>query len=201
MPSRHAGKSRPIEQLRLSIDCLPIATREAMLRGVHDAQRVIAGAYVDPQGGVCPMLAAHRAGGRTDLLAFARAWDRFTRAGRGARAASKRELAILVGQLQASLAGERGGDIDLAAAIAAHRELQRARGSEEHALQGTREPEPLPTEHPLPPDRLCARRGRRIRADRRGARTLSPAPRTRARHAAESAPTRRCPTVASSPRP
>ncbi len=37
---------------------------------------IIVGAYSDA-GGICPMLAAHRAGGRTDCIAFAKAWDRF----------------------------------------------------------------------------------------------------------------------------
>jgi len=85
-------------------------------------QRIIVGAYVDGEGGVCPMLAAHRRGGRTDLLSFARSWDRFTRAGRRARGATERERSILVGQLQASLAGE--ARVDLAGAISEHRELR-----------------------------------------------------------------------------
>ena len=55
------------------------ATREAMLAGVRASSAIIVGAYVDGEGGVCPMLAAHRRGGRTDFLSFARAWDRFTR--------------------------------------------------------------------------------------------------------------------------
>ena len=49
-----------------------------MLRGI-DSNRIIVGAYVDPSsGGICPMLAAHRNGGRTDVAAFARAWDEYT---------------------------------------------------------------------------------------------------------------------------
>ena len=35
-----------------------------MLEGM-DANRIIVGAYTDRQGGICPMLAAHRHGGRT----------------------------------------------------------------------------------------------------------------------------------------
>src|SRR4249919_1464802 len=72
-PMRRA-KSWPIEELRQAIDCLPARTRVAMLDGVH-SNSIIAGAYTDRSGGVCPMLAAHRCGGRTDLLAFAHAWD------------------------------------------------------------------------------------------------------------------------------
>ena len=46
-----------------------------MLRGIA-TNRIIVGAYVDrSSGGICPMLAAHRNGGRTDVAAFARAWD------------------------------------------------------------------------------------------------------------------------------
>jgi hypothetical protein len=123
MANRSRHRSRPIEDLRLTIDCLPIATRQAMLNGVQDNERIIVGAYVDGRGGVCPMLAAHRSGGRTDLLSFARAWDRFTRAGRRARTATRRELDILVGQLRDSLMSET--DVDLGRAITEHEELVR----------------------------------------------------------------------------
>jgi hypothetical protein len=88
MRNRRRYNSSPVERLRLAIDCLPLATRDAMLAGLRANERIIAGAYVDGEGGVCPMLAAHRAGGRTDLLSFARSWDRFTRTGGGARAAT-----------------------------------------------------------------------------------------------------------------
>ena len=46
------------------------------------------------------MLAAHRRGGRTDFLSFARSWDRFARARGGSRAATERELRILLTQLE-----------------------------------------------------------------------------------------------------
>ena len=99
-----ATAARPVPHaLRLAIDCMPVATREAMLAGVRDSDRIIAGAYVDEHGGVCPMLAAHRRGGRTDFLSFARSWDRFTRARGKARPATAREIAILSSQLQDSL--------------------------------------------------------------------------------------------------
>ncbi len=71
------------------------------------------------------MLAAHRAGGRTDLIAFARAWDRVTLAGRRRpkpRRATERELLILRSHLEASLLEESGAGA-LASAIAEHREL------------------------------------------------------------------------------
>lgn len=121
-------RNSPIERLRLAIDCLPVRTREAMLRGVRGGERIIVGAYVDGRGGVCPMLAAHRCGGRTDLLSFAKSWDRFTRAKGRSRAATAREVRILVAQLEASLAETTGAELD--AAIAEHRALL-ARGRRE----------------------------------------------------------------------
>ena len=72
-----------------------------MLRGI-DANPIIVGAYVDRDGGVCPMLAAHRNGGRTSLASFARAWDRYTGAKRP-RLATRRELRTLRSLLEASL--------------------------------------------------------------------------------------------------
>lgn len=121
MSKRHHPRTRLVESLRLTIDCLPISTREAMLEGIQNHERIIVGAYVDGEGGVCPMLAAHQSGGRTSFLPFAKAWDRFARAGRHARLATRRELDILVGQLQASLLSE--ADVELDRAIDEHREL------------------------------------------------------------------------------
>ena len=123
MANRRHHRARLVEDLRLTIDCMPASTRQAMLDGVRGGERIIVGAYVDRDGGVCPMLAAHRHGGRTDLLSFARSWDRFTRAGRRARRATRREVDILVGQLQASLTSDAG--LDLEHAIEEHRELVR----------------------------------------------------------------------------
>ena len=123
--NRHR-RSNPIERLRLAIDCLPVATRRAMLDGVLAGERIIVGAYTDGSGGVCPMLAAHRRGGRTDFISFAKSWDRFGRArSGGGRAASERELRVLVTQLQASLDETDGLELDRA--IAEHRALIAAR--------------------------------------------------------------------------
>jgi hypothetical protein len=73
-----------------------------MLRGI-DTNRIIVGAYVDPKsGGICPMLAAHRNGGRTDVAAFARAWDEYTNP-RRPRRATRREVAKLRSLLEVSL--------------------------------------------------------------------------------------------------
>jgi hypothetical protein len=120
---RHSASS--IDSLRLAIDCMPVATREAMLDGVRSGTRIIVGAYVDREGGECPMLAAHRRGGRTDLLSFAKSWDRFTRANGSSRAATERELGILTAQLQDSLMSSSGMELD--EAIRQHRRLRSRR--------------------------------------------------------------------------
>jgi hypothetical protein len=125
MRNRRRHTSDAVERLRLAIDCMPVATREAMLAGVRGNERVIAGAYVDRSGGVCPMLAAHRQGARTDFISFARTWDRFTRAGRDSRPATERELRILVTQLEDSLCDADGLELD--EAIKDHRALRSRR--------------------------------------------------------------------------
>lgn len=122
MRNRASHDNDALGRLRLAIDCMPVATREAMLQGVRCSERVIIGAYVDDRGGACPMLAAHRCGGRTDFLTFARSWDRFTRAKRGRRVATPRELRILVTQLEDSLARSSGLEFDQA--ISEHRALR-----------------------------------------------------------------------------
>jgi hypothetical protein len=122
MRNRRRHTTDAVERLRLAIDCMPVATREAMLAGVRGNERVIAGAYVDDRGGVCPMLAAHRGGARTDFVSFARTWDRFTRAGRTSRPATERELRILVTQLEGSLSEANG--LELNEAIKDHRALR-----------------------------------------------------------------------------
>ena len=91
------------QRLRNSVSAMPARTKEAMLRGIR-TNRVIVGAYVDKRGGVCPMLAAHRNGGRTNFSTFARAWDAFTGANqRKPRRASRREVRTLQGYLEMSL--------------------------------------------------------------------------------------------------
>jgi hypothetical protein len=125
---------RPAHELRVAIDCLPVETRQAMIAGV-DANQIIVGAYTDRDGGVCPMLAAHRNGGRTSFASFARAWDRYTRAGKGPRKASKRELRTLRTMLEASIALEARGSGQLAVAIADHQELQARTAAERPPVQ------------------------------------------------------------------
>jgi hypothetical protein len=138
MRNRRRPSASPVERLRLAIDCLPVGTREAMLTGLRANERIIAGAYVDREGGVCPMLAAHRAGGRTDLLAFARSWDRFTRTGGAARAATARELRILIAQIEASLMSASAADFDVA--IKEHRQLCSRRRTRRRRLPDSADP-------------------------------------------------------------
>jgi hypothetical protein len=107
----------PTERLRLAVQSLPRATREAMLRGIA-ANPIVVGAYVDrDSGGICPMLAAHRNGGRTSLGSFARAWDRYTGAKRP-RLATRREVSTLRSLLDGSLAEDISDGTSIAAAAA-----------------------------------------------------------------------------------
>jgi hypothetical protein len=129
-----------ISELRQAVECLPKTTKVAMLEGIR-ANEIIVGAYTDG-GGVCPMLAAHRAGGRTSLISFARAWDRFAFQGarvRRARRATERELLVLKTHLEASLLEDDAPNPELARAMAEHRALV-AQRSHDHE-QGRPEPE------------------------------------------------------------
>jgi len=104
-----------------------------MLEGVR-SNDIIVGAYTDRKGGVCPMLAAHRCGGRTDFLAFAHAWDRFTNA-RRARKATEREIQTLVSYLESTILEAEHAE-DLAGAIAEHQRLARRRREREASRVG-----------------------------------------------------------------
>ena len=79
---------------------LPIETKQAMLAAL-DSETIVTGAYTH-DGGVCPMLGAHRRGGRTDRESFAKSWDRYTGASKG-RWATEREIRTLRCMLEASL--------------------------------------------------------------------------------------------------
>lgn len=116
-----------VTDLRRAIDGLSGRTREAMLEGI-ECEAVITGGYMDNDGGVCPMLAAHRQGARANFVLFAGAWDHFTGVDGLSitRRATPRELGALVAQLEESLQSE-GPLSDLAAAIADHKALARAR--------------------------------------------------------------------------
>jgi hypothetical protein len=110
-----------ITALDRAIRSLPAATQAAMLEGIR-THPIVAGAYTDGRGGICPMLAAHRHGGRVTLLAFSRAWDAFAGT-RRVRRATPRELRTLEDLLVASLEQET----DFAQAIAEHRAAVAAR--------------------------------------------------------------------------
>jgi hypothetical protein len=140
-----------IEDLRHAVECLPRHTRVAMLDGIA-ANEIIVGAY-STDDGICPMLAAHRAGGRTSVISFARTWDRFafrdSRSGR-ARRATDRELLILKSHLEASLLAEDAPGAGLAAARTEHLRLVAQHRGETLAEAGStsrqtvRRPEPEP---------------------------------------------------------
>lgn len=121
MRRRHRN---PAQRLRTTVDALPERTRRAMLRGI-DGNQIIVGAYTDPRsGGICPMLAAHRNGGRTSLASFAVAWDVFTDA-RRPRLATPREVNALRSYLEISLLRDEQGS-DSIAALAAQIRADRA---------------------------------------------------------------------------
>lgn len=104
-----------------------------MLRGI-DSNPIIVGAYVDRDGGVCPMLAAHRNGGRTSLASFARAWDGYTDAKRP-RPATRRELRTLRSLLEASLSADHLTESGSIAQAAAQIRSERAALAEREALE------------------------------------------------------------------
>lgn len=133
--------------LRAAIDCLPQRTREAMLQGVR-ANPIIAGGYTDGNGGICPMLAAHRNGGRTDFIYFAKAWDAYTKP-KKRRRATRRELNELICMLEQSL-GLISPAAELSEAVSDHQTLARDRRAREAAgtggwgfLRRRRAPEPV----------------------------------------------------------
>ena len=115
----------------MAIDCMPGDTRQAMLDGIV-SNRIIVGAYTDRQGGICPMLAAHRHGGRTALASFARAWDRYTNAGGRPRPATERELRTLRAMLEASLISDDDRS-ELTAAVTSLKAAKERRAQEDEA--------------------------------------------------------------------
>jgi hypothetical protein len=162
---------RPTYQLRLAVEALPTKTKEAMLRGLQ-TNRIIVGAYVDPRsGGVCPMLAAHRNGGRTSVASFARAWDAYTGA-KKPRRATRREVRTLTALLEWSLAADganlppSGSIAELAAQIRAEREAFRCAES-----AAADRPELLPPDV-LPEDDEITIRRRRDTGERHRGREL-----------------------------
>jgi hypothetical protein len=129
-PREHA-----VTDLRRSIDVLPERTRKAMLIGLAN-NTVITGAF-SGGGGVCPMLAAHREGGRTNCVSFPEAWDRFTGVhGRAIlRQATEYEVAALRAEIEASLTPQTSA---LSEAIAEHHAIVEARRRRERYVGGPR---------------------------------------------------------------
>jgi hypothetical protein len=117
-------------ELRRSIDVLPERTRKAMLIGLGN-NTVITGAFAASGQGACPMMAAHREGGRTSCCTFPEAWDKFTGVyGRHiVREATPYEIQILCEEIEASLAPLPKVN-PLADAIAEHQAMVAARRQE-----------------------------------------------------------------------
>jgi hypothetical protein len=151
-----------ISALRRAVDCLPTRTREAMLVGINN-NTIVVGAYTHNDG-VCPMLAAHRNGGRTDFVAFARSWDEFCFRGvrprkRRPRLATPSELATLRAHIESSLLADE--EVDLVAAMADHRQLMTERQQREPAVEPKRVDRQTERVRPGDPDRSkeLSRRG------------------------------------------
>ncbi len=147
-----ATRTSQISALRRAIDCLPTRTREAMLVGISNST-IVVGAYTHADG-VCPMLAAHRNGGRTDFVAFARAWDEYCFRGmrprrRRPRLATPSELATLRAHIESSLLADE--QVDLVGAAVAHRELVAERQLREPELEPNSSD---PADHTERPDRV-----------------------------------------------
>jgi hypothetical protein len=152
------------QRLRTAVELLPRHTREAMLRGI-DSNEIIVGAYTDRDGGVCPMLAAHRNGGRTNFASFARAWDDFTHAKRPRRA-SRREIRALRSYIEMSLlADDMPGD-SLVAIAADIRSARRA-AAEPAAAERAGAGEPRPGDRNRAPELRNRRRWSWMRPTRR----------------------------------
>jgi hypothetical protein len=117
-----------ITELRLAVGCLRSDTQVAILDGIR-SNSIIVGAYTT-RDGICLMLAADRAGARTNCIAFARAWERFAFRGaeaRVARRATGRELRVLAAHLEATLLEDdpplSAGNAEHRATVAEHQRL------------------------------------------------------------------------------
>src|SRR5688500_18803145 len=143
-------RQRRAHDLRKPIDCVPRTTRQARLDGMT-TNKISVGAYTDRSGGGCPMLAAHRHGGRTALASFARSWDRYTSARGRPRPATERELRTLSAMLEASLMWDDDGG-ELPAAVSELRAAKERRARDEAAAPtvdtGERDRTPAPRKRP-----------------------------------------------------
>jgi len=126
-------REQAVTDLRRAIDVLPERTRRAMLVGLAN-NTVITGAFSGGNG-VCPMVAAHREGGRTSCVSFPEAWDRFTGVhGRNiCRHATEYEVGILRAEIEASLVPQTS---DLAEAIADHEKMVESRRRRDRLFAG-----------------------------------------------------------------
>jgi hypothetical protein len=98
-------RKRAVRRLSYAVERLPEHTRRAMLAALGSDTPLIAGAYARPGLGVCPLLAAHRRGGREHgRSTFAGEWDRFTRKRtRRARLITEQERRVLESLVRESL--------------------------------------------------------------------------------------------------
>jgi hypothetical protein len=144
-------------ELRRSIDVLPERTRKAMLHGLGN-NTVITGAFAAGGSGACPMMVAHREGGRTSCCSFPEAWDKFTGVyGRHiVRQATEYEVQILCEEIEASLVPLPNV---LSDAIAEHQAIVEARRRE--AEVAAQQPIVEYEESPAPAE--APRRKRRLR--------------------------------------
>ena len=150
-------REQAVAELRRSIDVLPERTRKAMLVGLGN-NTVITGAFAASKDGACPMMAAHRAGGRTSCCTFPEAWDKFTGVyGRHIiREATPYEVQILCEEIQASLVPLPNL---LSEAIAEHQAIVEARGQQAVVEQQ----EAVAAQERAVEERAAPRRKRRLR--------------------------------------
>ena len=128
----------PAQELRATIDRLPLDVRQAVLDGIQ-SQRIIAGAHKDDMGGLCPMEAAEVPWKTVSKASVevaqeaARAWDRYAEANGRWHPASKRQLLALSSMLEASILEEQAQtEIPLSDVIAEHK-LAKSRNASEPA--------------------------------------------------------------------
>jgi hypothetical protein len=127
-------RRRPAQELRATIDRLPLEVRQAVLDGIQN-RRIIAGSHVDGLGGLCPMAAADVRWRRIDRETVAKAqqvawaWDRYAEACGSWHPATNRQLLALKSMLEASILAETTAtDVPLSAIIAEH-ELTKSRNA------------------------------------------------------------------------
>ena len=128
-------RRRPAQELRATIDRLPLDVRQAVLEGIQ-GQRIIAGAHVDGAGGVCPMAAADVRWKRISRTSVEKAkevawaWDRYADANGRWHPATQRQLVALRSMLEASILAEtEKSEVPLSEVIAEHQRTKSFRAS------------------------------------------------------------------------